>query len=77
VQTLLSILSAMLSQTAVYLGAVLALCVLVWVSNKWTGVVVHIKNDEYGVVEKIWSFGGSVRSGFMLDNRAAVHREEH
>ena len=37
-ETLLAILSALLSKTAVYLAGFIAVCVLVWVTNKWTGV---------------------------------------
>ncbi len=70
-QTLLSILSAILSQAAFYLGGLAVVLILVWATNKWTGVAVYIKNDEYGVVEKIWSFGGSVKSGFMSLNKEA------
>ncbi len=70
-QTLLSILSAIVSQSAIYLGGFVAFLILVWATNKWTGVVVYIKNDEYGVVEKLWSFGGSVKAGFMSLNKEA------
>ena len=65
-ETLQSNLSGMLSHnTALYFGGFLLLCLVVWITNKWTGIAVYINNDEYGVVEKIWSLGGSVKSGFM------------
>ncbi len=65
VEAVLSNLSALLSHTALYFGGFIGFCVIVWITNKWTGIVVYINNDEYGVVEKIWSLGGSVKAGFM------------
>jgi uncharacterized membrane protein YqiK len=70
-ETLMSVLSALLSQTWIYAGGFLGLGFLIWITNKWTGVMVFIKNDEYGVVEKLWSLGGSVKSGFMSLNKEA------
>ena len=69
--TLLNILSVIASQSAFYLIGFLGFCLLIWITNKWTGVVVYIGNDEYGVVEKMWSLGGSVKSGFMSLGREA------
>ena len=64
-------LSGMASPTVVYGGLVLGFCLLMWITNKWTGVMVYIPNDQYGVVEKIWSMRGSVKAGFMSLNREA------
>ena len=70
-ETVWAFMSAMVSHTAIYLGGFFVFCLLVWITNKWTGVVVYINNDQYGVVEKLWSLGGSVRSGFMsMSNEA-------
>lgn len=63
--TLSVVLSVLLSNVAIYLGIFLGILVLLWVTNKFTGISVYIKNEEYGVVEKIWSSKGSVKSGFM------------
>src|SRR6185437_3298865 len=46
---------------ALLIGAVLA---------KITGMVRYIPNDRVGVVEKLWSAGGSVKSGLL-----ALHGE--
>ncbi len=70
-ETLLANLSGMTSPAAVYVGLVVVFCLLMWITNKWTGVVVYIPNDQYGVVEKIWSMRGSVKSGFMSLNKEA------
>ena len=48
------------------LGLLLAV-ILVRVS----GAIIYIRNDSVGVVEKLWSLGGSVKDGFMaLDGKA-------
>jgi uncharacterized membrane protein YqiK len=70
-ETLMANLSGMASPTVVYGGLVLGFCLLMWITNKWTGVMVYIPNDQYGVVEKIWSMRGSVKAGFMSLNREA------
>ncbi len=57
--------------TAMWLGGILGILILLLVSNKITRVFVYIKNSEYGIVEKLWSAKGSVSSGFMsLDGKA-------
>ena len=54
------------------LAANLLTLLLAWSS----GVLVYIRNDEVGIVEKLWSLGGSVRDGFLtLDGRAGYRPE--
>lgn len=48
-----------------YAGIILGILILLLLANKFTNVFVYVKNDEYGVVEKLWSLKGSVKSGFM------------
>jgi uncharacterized membrane protein YqiK len=67
----LAILSGLASHVLIYFGICLLIVVVLWITNKFTGIGVYIKNDEYGVVEKIWSTGGSVKSGFMSLNGEA------
>jgi uncharacterized membrane protein YqiK len=61
----------MLSHTGIFIGVIVAFFLICWGTNKLTGLAVYIKNDEYGVVEKIWSISGSVTSGFMSLNKEA------
>ena len=57
---------------ALVLAANLLTLLLAWSS----GVLVYIRNDEVGIVEKLWSLGGSVRDGFLtLDGRAGYRPE--
>ena len=46
---------------AYVLAGIAALLVFLWIS----GVVRFIANDKIGVVEKLWSFSGSVKSGLL------------
>jgi len=52
---------------ALWVIAGVLLLVLIWRSN----IVRYIPNNRVGIVEKVWSFGGSVRRGFIaLDGEA-------
>jgi uncharacterized membrane protein YqiK len=43
---------------------------------KASGAFVYIRNDKVGIVEKLWSLGGSVKDGFLaLDGRAGFQPE--
>jgi uncharacterized membrane protein YqiK len=55
----------------IYVAAVIGIFLILLLANKFTSLFVYIKNDEYGVVEKLWSVKGSVKSGFMSLNNAA------
>lgn len=39
IEAMLLNVSGMLSHTVIYLGGFAALCMLVWITNKWTGIV--------------------------------------
>lgn len=56
----------------IYSGGMVALAVftliVLWLFIRMTRVFVYIKNDEYGVVEKLWSVKGSITTGFMSVN---------
>jgi uncharacterized membrane protein YqiK len=41
---------------------------LVGILNAWTGIVRYIPNDKIGIVEKLFSFRGSMESGFIALN---------
>lgn len=70
-------LSALLSGSAwIDCGSIVLLVSVIWLTNRITGIVVYIDNDEYGVVEKVWSFGGSVESGFMSLGSEAGYRTD-
>ena len=32
---------------------------------RWSGVIRYIPNDRLGILEKLWSFRGSVKNGFI------------
>lgn len=51
---------------------VVVLAILFW----WSGVVRYIPNDRLGILEKLWSFRGSVSSGFIALNREAGYQPE-
>ncbi|MGX5847412.1 SPFH domain-containing protein [Mesorhizobium sp. PL10] len=51
---------------------VIVLAILFW----WSGVVRYIPNDRLGILEKLWSFRGSVSSGFIALNREAGYQPE-
>ncbi|BAV45441.1 Uncharacterized protein MLTONO_0538 [Mesorhizobium loti] len=51
---------------------VIVLAILFW----WSGVVRYIPNDRLGVLEKLWSFRGSVSNGFIALNREAGYQPE-
>ncbi len=38
----------------------------------FSGIVRYIPNTRVGVVEKLWSLGGSVRSGFIALNADGI-----
>ncbi|TGP23547.1 MULTISPECIES: flotillin family protein [unclassified Mesorhizobium] len=51
---------------------VIVLAILFW----WSGVVRYVPNDRLGILEKLWSFRGSVSSGFIALNREAGYQPE-
>ena len=51
---------------------VIVLAILFW----WSGVVRYIPNDRLGILEKLWSFRGSVSNGFIALNREAGYQPE-
>lgn len=53
--------------TLIISASLLALALFVWVS----GVARYIPNDRLGVLEKLWSFSGSVNDGFIALNGEA------
>ncbi|MGN6526916.1 MAG: SPFH domain-containing protein [Burkholderiaceae bacterium] len=65
-------LSVTLAAVGVGLGTVLVL----WLLATLTGVVRYIPNDRIGVVEKLWSGSGSVRSGLLALNGEAGFQPE-
>lgn len=46
---------------ALAIAVILAIALLVWIS----GIIRYIPNDRVGVVEKLWSLNGSVKSGLL------------
>src|ERR1022692_1125741 len=58
------------SATAAAFGMTLGALLLLWLLAKLTGAVRYIPNDRVGVVEKLWSSSGSVKSGLL-----ALHGE--
>jgi uncharacterized membrane protein YqiK len=59
-----------------WLALALGIALLALVLIRWSGAVIYIRNDSVGVVEKLWSFNGSVREGFLaLDGRAGFRPE--
>jgi uncharacterized membrane protein YqiK len=59
-----------------YVAVVIGLLLLMLVLNSITRIFVYIKNDEYGIVEKLWSLSGSVKSGFISLDGAAGYMPE-
>jgi len=54
-------------------AAALVLAILIVIRSR---SFVYIRNDSVGIVEKLWSFSGSVRDGFLtLDGRAGFRPE--
>jgi uncharacterized membrane protein YqiK len=51
---------------------VVMLAILFW----WSGVVRYVPNDRLGILEKLWSFRGSVSNGFIALNREAGYQPE-
>ncbi|TRC97023.1 flotillin family protein [Mesorhizobium sp. WSM4303] len=51
---------------------VIVLAILLW----WSGVVRYIPNDRLGILEKLWSFRGSISNGFIALNREAGYQPE-
>jgi len=51
---------------------VIVLAILFW----WSGVVRYIPNDRLGILEKLWSFRGSISNGFIALNREAGYQPE-
>jgi uncharacterized membrane protein YqiK len=51
---------------------VIVLAILFW----WSGVVRYVPNDRLGILEKLWSFRGSVSSGFIALNREAGYQPD-
>jgi uncharacterized membrane protein YqiK len=43
---------------------------------RWSGVIRYIPNDRLGILEKLWSFHGSVSNGFIALNREAGYQPE-
>lgn len=43
---------------------------------RWSGVVRYIPNDRLGILEKLWSFRGSISNGFIALNREAGYQPE-
>lgn len=51
--------------------AAVVIFIVVWVLHRKSQFFVYVRNDEFGVLEKLWSAHGSVKSGFMsLDGSA-------
>lgn len=71
---------AFLIPIAIWAGIVIALVgglfAGLFLINGLTHVFVYIRNDEYGVVEKLWSVKGSVKTGFMALNNSAGYQPE-
>jgi uncharacterized membrane protein YqiK len=65
-----------LVSVGIYAGVILVALILLFVFNSFSRIFVYIRNDEYGVVEKLWSLRGSVKSGFMALNRSAGFQPE-
>jgi len=51
---------------------IIVLAILFW----WSGVVRYIPNDRLGILEKLWSFRGSISNGFIALNREAGYQPE-
>ncbi|HEX7690597.1 MAG TPA: SPFH domain-containing protein [Burkholderiaceae bacterium] len=54
-----------LSVTLAAVGVGLGIVLVLWLLATLTGIVRYIPNDRIGVVEKLWSGSGSVRSGLL------------
>lgn len=61
---------------AIWAGIIIACFVGLFIINGISHVFVYIRNDEYGVVEKLWSLKGSVKTGFMSLNNNAGYLPE-
>ena len=59
-----------------YPAIIVGIFILLLLGNTFTTIFVYIKNDEYGVVEKLWSLNGSVKSGFMALTGSAGYQPE-
>lgn len=70
------IMTILTSSIAIFAGIFVGALILILVTNKLTQTFVYIRNDEYGVVEKKFSFRGSVKSGFMSLEGAAGFQPE-
>jgi uncharacterized membrane protein YqiK len=65
-----------LTVTLAAVGVGLGTALVLWLLATLTGVVRYIPNDRIGVVEKLWSGSGSVRSGLLaLDGEAGFQPE--
>ena len=61
---------------AVWAGTGFAILLAILIANRITHVFVYVRNDEYGVVEKLWSIRGSVKTGFMSLNKTSGYKPE-
>jgi uncharacterized membrane protein YqiK len=59
-----------------YPAIMIGVFIILLLGNAFTNIFVYIKNDEYGVVEKLWSFSGSIKSGFMALGGSAGYQPE-
>lgn len=57
-----------LIQIAWVLGPILLVLILIVAFNQFTGLIRYIPNDQIGIVEKLWSARGSLKSGFIALN---------
>lgn len=52
------------------------LAIVLAILFRWSGVVRYIPNDRLGILEKLWSFRGSISNGFIALNREAGYQPE-
>lgn len=57
-----------LIQIAWILGPILLILLLTLIANQFTGLIRYIPNDQIGIIEKLWSTHGSLKSGFIALN---------
>ena len=61
-------------QLLILCGTVLVLLLLAAVLPRLLGMVRYISNNEVGIVEKVWSARGSVKSGLIALNGEAGYQ---
>ncbi|HMD53972.1 MAG TPA: hypothetical protein VKJ65_05435, partial [Phycisphaerae bacterium] len=56
----------------IVVGALIVLAIIIKISR----IVVYVPNNMVGVVEKLWSMGGSIESGIIaLDHKAGFQAD--